>query len=124
MECQLNAELPASPYALANPHGRKLHSGAPAAGLGQVPSDNLQLHGVKIKFTSRKLRHEGEDHDEDNDDDDDEHHHGVDVDDGSRGRSIPVRVFGTSDRASQFGLAKEAACHALQTMEELLQVSV
>jgi hypothetical protein len=122
MECQLNAELPPSPYALASSHGRKLRSRGPAAGIGEVHSEHPQLHSVKVKFTSRKLHHEGEDHDED--DDDDNEHHGLDVDDGSRGRSIPVRVFGTSDRASQFGLAKEAACHALQTMEELLQVSV
>ncbi|WIA35582.1 hypothetical protein OEZ86_004003 [Tetradesmus obliquus] len=128
MECQLNAELPFSPYAPAKPHGRKLASrAATAADLPGDPPDH-HLHSEKLKFTARKLRHEGEDHDEDHDgdhdddDEDDDEHHAVDVDDGSRGRSIPVRVFGTSDRASQFGLAKEAACHALQTLEELLQV--
>lgn len=44
------------------------------------------------------------------------------VDSGERGRHIPVKVWGTSDRASQFGHAKEVACHAVQTMEQLLQV--
>lgn len=129
MECQLNAELPPSPYAPAKPHGRKLASrAATAADLPGDPPDH-HLHSEKLKFTARKLRHEGEDHDEDHDgdhdddDEDDDEHHGVDVNDGGRGRSIPVRVFGTSDRASQFGLAKEAACHALQTLEELLQVA-
>lgn len=57
-----------------------------------------------------------------NDDEDDDKDDHRDVDDGERGRSIPVRVWGTTDRASQFGHAKEVACHSLQTMEHLLQV--
>ena len=37
-------------------------------------------------------------------------------------RTLPVRVWGTSDRAAQFGHALSVACSALQTMERLLQV--
>lgn len=55
----------------------------------------------------------------DHSDDDDNH---AEVDSGERGRQVPVKVWGTSDRASQFGHAKEVACHSLQTMEQLLQV--
>jgi hypothetical protein len=112
MDCQLTAELPPSPYAPSHAHGRKLiHGGSSDLLFGEVHSAKSSVKFTKFK--ARKLRHEGED-DDDNDDDD--------HDESSKGRSIPVRVFGTTDRASQFGLAKEAACHALQTLEELLQV--
>lgn len=103
VSCQLNGELPQSPYAAPHSHGRRrrlLHSSSASTSY------------------SRRLQH-GDDGDDDDSDEDDEGHA---VDDGSRGRSIPVRVFGTTDRASQFGMAKEVACHALQTLETLLQV--
>eukprot|EP00879_Flechtneria_rotunda_P033023 GHRR01036539.1.p1 GENE.GHRR01036539.1~~GHRR01036539.1.p1 ORF type:complete len:804 (+),score=310.33 GHRR01036539.1:678-3089(+) len=57
------------------------------------------------------------------------HHTGEQHDSGSgasssgSARLVLVRVWGTSDRASQFGHARDVACSALQTFERLLQVA-
>ncbi|KAF8056455.1 aminopeptidase M1-D [Scenedesmus sp. PABB004] len=116
---ELKVSAPPPPIVvLSNMPLSHTHSAEPAAVRAAAPRARARAGGGRRRHRRRRLLRHGDGGDGD---DDDAGPAGA-VDDGRRGRRIPVRVWGTSDRASQFGHARDVACSALQTFEALLQV--